>query len=205
MKKIIICNIPMKEDIHKCRYQSEDLSLPTSEKEVVYPINAFLEKTLNAEDELKVILLVKKDQYGHYEKNAEDFKAEFLDANKEIGAKYEFKVIDTEFSEEQAIHEQLMSKIVDEIEDDCHILADITYGPKDLPVVLFSALSFAEKFLGCDIDNIIYGQANFVDDKPVNTKMWDMVPLFYLNTVTNTIHCDTSDKARKTLKSLLFL
>ena len=144
-------------------------------------------------------------QYRHYEKNAEDFKAEFLDANKEIGAKCEFKVIDTEFSEEQAIHEQLMSKIVDEIEDDCHILADITYGPKDLPVVLFSALSFAEKFLGCDIDNIIYGQSNFVDGKPVNTKIWDMVPLFYLNTVTNTIHCDTSDKARKTLKSLLSL
>ena len=52
MKKIIICNIPMKEDTHKCRYQSEDLSLPTSEREVVYPINAFLEKTLNAEDAL---------------------------------------------------------------------------------------------------------------------------------------------------------
>ena len=65
--------------------------------------------------------------------------------------------------------------------------------------------NFAEKFLGCDIDNIIYGQANFVDGKPVNTKIWDMVPLFYLNTVTNTIHCDTPEKARKTLKSLLSL
>ena len=203
MKKIIICNIPMKEDTHKCRYQSEDLSLPTSEKEVVYPINAFLEKTLSAEDELKVILLVKKDQYGHYEKNTEDFKTEFLDANKEIGAKYEFKVIDTEFSEEKAIHEQLMSRIVDELEDNAHILSDITYGPKDLPIVLFSALNFAEKFLGCDIDNIIYGQANFVDQKPVNTKIWDMVPLFYLNTVTNTICCEDADKARKMLKTLL--
>ena len=96
-----------------------------------------------------------------------------------------------------------MSRIVDELEDNAHILADMTYGPKDQTVVLFSALSFAEKFLGCDIDNIIYGQANFVDRKPVNTKIWDMVPLFYLNTVTNTLHCDDANKARKMLKTLL--
>ena len=205
MKKIIFCNIPMKEKIEKNRYQSEDLSLETSERAVAYPINAFLEKTLIADDDLKIILLVKKDKFGHYKKNAEVFKAEFFEANKEIGAKYEFKIIDTDFSEERAIHEQLMSKIVDELDDGSHILADITYGPKDLPIVLFSALNFAEKFLGCDIDNIIYGQADFVDGKPVNTQICDMVPLFYLNTVTNTIHCDTPDKARKTLKSLLSL
>ncbi len=205
MKKIVFCNIPMKEYkyLEKCEYKSNDLSLPVSEKEVIYPITAFLEKTLSAEDELKVIMLVKKDPYGNYEKNIEMFREEFLDANKEIGAKYEFKMIDTEFSEDQEIHEFLMDKIVEEIENGAHILADITYGPKDLPIVLFSALNFAEKFLGCDIDNIIYGQANFVGGKPENTKICDLVPLFYLNTLTNTIHCDDPDKARKMLKVLL--
>ena len=39
-----------------------------------------------------------------------------------------------------------MLKIVDEIEDNSHILCDITYGPKDLPIVLFSVLNFAEKY-----------------------------------------------------------
>ena len=204
MKKIIFCNIPMKKDLEKCIYISDDLSLPISGKAVSYPINAFLEKTLSAEDELKILLLVKKDGYGREQNNLEAFKAEFLEANKEIGAKYEFKVIDTDFSEEKAVHELLMSKIVDEIEDGSHIYADITYGPKDLPIVLFSALNFAEKFLECDIDNIIYGQSKFDDDgKATNTKICDRVPLFYLNTLTNVISGDDPTKARKMLKTLL--
>lgn len=206
MKKILFCNIPMKDKTDKCKYDSDDLSVPVSDREVVYPINAFLEKTMTAEDELKLVLLVKKDPYGNYKKNAEAFLAEFSEVNQEVQAKYTYTIIDTEFSEEKAIHEQLMSRIVDELEDNSQVLADITYGPKDLPVVLFYALNFAEKFLGCDIENIIYGQANFgANSKPENTKICDMVPLFYLNTVTNTIHCDTSEKARKTLKSLLSL
>lgn len=42
-------------------YKSDDLSLITSDKAVFYPINAFLEKLLEKSDEVKVILLVKRD------------------------------------------------------------------------------------------------------------------------------------------------
>jgi hypothetical protein len=193
----------MKEKTDKCVYTTDDLSLNISGREVIYPITAFLEKNLKSADEVKILLLIKKDEAGHYQKNAADFVEEILSVNKEINAKIEHKYIETDFSEEQSIHEQLMGRIVEEIDNDSHIIADITYGPKDLPIVLFSALNFAEKFLGCEIDNIIYGQANFVDGKPVNTKICDMVPLYYLNSVTNTIRCDNPDKARKMLKSLL--
>ena len=205
MKKILLCNIPMKQNAEKTVYVSNDLSIPSSDKAVVYPINAFLENKLSINDEWKILLLIKKDQYGHYQKNAEIFMEEFKIANANANAKFELKIIETDFSEEQAVHEELMGRIVDELDDNSHIVADITYGPKDLPVVLFSALNFAEKFLGCTIDNLIYGQANFVDGKPINTKMCDMVPLYYLNSITNTIHCEDSDKARKMLKSLLSL
>lgn len=63
-----------------------------------------------------------------------------------------------------------MGRIIDEIDDESHIIADITYGLKDLPIIIFSALGFAERFLGCEIDAIIYGQANFVSGHVVNTK-----------------------------------
>ena len=205
MKKIIICNIPMKEKTDKCSYTTDDLSLNISGREVIYPITAFLEKNLESTDEVKLLLLIKKDEAGHYQKNSADFIEEILCINKEIGAKIEHKYIETDFSEEQSVHEQLMGRIVDELDNGAHIIADITYGPKDLPIVLFSALSFAEKFLGCEIDNIIYGQASFANGKPVNTKICDMVPLYYLNSVTSTIRCEDPDKARKMLKSLLSL
>ena len=205
MKKTIICNIPMKEVIDQTVYQSDDLSIPVSGRAVKYPINAFLEESLSPGDEIKVLLLLKKDDYGHYEKNREDFEKELKEVNEKSGAHICVTVLDTTFSQEKAVHEQLMGRIIDEIDDESHIIADITYGPKDLPIIIFTALSFAEKFLGCEVDAIVYGQANFVDGHVVNTKICDMSPLYYLSSVTNTIQCDEPDKARKTLKSLLSL
>ena len=195
----------MKETTDKCKYRTTDLSLPVSAREVVYPVSAFLEKTLNKNDEIKAVMLVKKDPNGNYQKNAADFVKELLEINESIGAKIDFKTVETSFSEEQTVHEELLGKIVEEIEDKTNIIADITYGPKDLPIVLFSAMNFAEKFLECEIENIIYGQAVFKDGKPTDTKICDMVPLYYLNSVTNTIRTEDSTRARQMLKSLLSL
>lgn len=204
MKKIIICNIPMREVGEKQIYRSDDLSLPTLDKAVYYPINTFLGKTIVEEDELKVLLLVKNDMQSDCKGNITAFIDELLSMNS-VGSKIEFKIIESEFTEAQSVHETLMAKIVDEIEDDAHIFCDITYGPKDLPIVLFSALNFAEKFLHCEIENIIYGQATFVNGKLADTKLCDMVPLYYLNSVTNTIRCNDPQKARELLKQLLAL
>lgn len=205
MKKIVICNIPMKETVDKTVYTSNDLSLPASPRAVKFPVNAFLEETLKPNDEIKFILLTKNDQYSCARKNVANFVTEINEINKGIGAKFEFSTIDTVFSQEQAIHETLMASIVDQLDTDSHILVDITYGSKDMPIVLFSAMGFAEKFLRCEIDNIIYGQANFKDGKAVNTRICDMIPLYYLNSVTDTINCDEPEKAKRMLKTLLSL
>lgn len=205
MKKIIICNIPMREYIANTVYSSDDRSLPVSEKPYRYPINSLLSQTVNAEDELKIILLIKKDGNTFYEKNTADYKQEIEDICRTTGAKAEFVSIDTAFSQEKENHEQLMKRLVDEIDTGAHIMVDITYGPKDLPIVIFSALNFAEKFLKCEIDNIVYGQAAFKDDKVVGSTICDMIPLYCLSSVTNTIKCDEPEKARQMLGSLLEL
>ena len=46
---------------------------------------------------------------------------------------------------------------------------------------------------------------NFENGKVVNTKICDMIPLYYLNSVTDTIHCDEPEKAKQMLKTLLSL
>ena len=205
MNKIIICGIPMKERIDPSLYVSDDKSIPVSSRQVRFPINAFLEKTMQNDDIIKLLLLVKKDDYGNYQKNLDSFKEEFDAVNAKICATVDFVVIDTEFSEEKSVHEKLMGSIVDELEIGAHILVDATYGPKDLPIIIFTALSFAEKFLECQIDNIIYGKAEFVNGKAVDTKICDMAPLYYLGSITNTIHCAEPEKAKGMLKSLLSL
>ena len=193
----------MRENVAKTVYLSEDNSLPVSEKPYRYPINSFLSQTVSDEDELKIILLIKKDGNAFYEKNTEDYRQEIEDICKDRGAKVEIVPIDTAFSQAKENHEQLMGRLIDEIETGAHILVDITYGPKDLPIVIFSALNFAEKFLKCEIDNIVYGQAAFEGDKVVGTVICDMIPLYCLSSVTNTIKCEDPQKARQMLKSLL--
>lgn len=205
MKRTIICGIPMKERLDKVVYTSEDISIPVSDKPVCYPINAYIGSVLRKEDDIKVILLVKEDVYGHYKNHMELFKTEFAQATETVEASVRFVTVNTEFAENKSVHEQLMGNIVNELEEDSHIMVDATYGPKDLPIILFVALNFAEKFLRCQIDNIIYGQASFVDGKAVDTKLCDMIPLYYLASVTNSIQSSDAAKARAMLKSLLSL
>ncbi len=203
MKKTIICSIPMKEDVAEIVCRSEDRSLPVSDKPYRYPVNSFLSQTVTKEDELKYILLIKDDGKPYYKKNAEYCRNEIEKICKDTGAKAEFSEIVSTFSQEKDNHEQLMSRIVDEIEFGAHIMTDITYGPKDLPIVVFYALSFAEKFLKCSIDNIVYGQAEYEDNKVVDSRICDMIPLYCLNSVTNIINEEDPQKARQILKTLL--
>ena len=203
MKKTIICGIPMKKVIDEVVYRSDDKSIPSADRAVRYPVNAFLEETLKPSDELKIILLVKQDPHGSHEHNIGLFKEELANANASIGAKVSYSVIDTDFSQSKSVHEHLMGRLVDEFDIGAHVIADTTYGPKDLPIVIFTALNFAEKFLKCEIDNIIYGQASFVDGHAVDTKLCDMIPLYYLGSITNTIHCIEPEKAKSMLKALL--
>ncbi len=205
MKRIIICNIPMREHIENTVYTSDDMSLPVSEKPYRYPIISLLSQMIKTDDELKMILLIKRDGNVFYEKNAADFKKETEEICAITGAKAEFISIDTAFSQEKENHEELMGKLIDEIDTGSHIMADITYGPKDLPIVIFTALNFAEKFLRCEIDHIVYGQASFKDGRVVASVICDMIPLYCLSSVTDTIKCDESEKARLMLKSLLSL
>lgn len=203
MKKILFCNIPMTIEISKRKYESYDISLPASESEVYFPVSSFLEKTLSENDELKAIMLVKKDKHEEYIKKIELFLEEISNISDITGAKIETITIDTEFSEEKSVHEDLLLSIIDLIDENSNIIADITYGPKDLPIVLFTAMNFAEKFLNCEIDNIVYGQATFKDGEVVETKLCDMIPLYFLNSITNTVQCSSAEKAKQMLKTLL--
>lgn len=203
MKKTILCSIPMRDTINHVVYESDDRSLPSSENPFYYPVNAFLSQTMNKGDELSVILLVKQDKFSRCGQNKELFCSEMDALCDSIGATASYKLIDTEFSQSRAVHEELMKAIVLSLEDESKIIADITYGSKDVPIVMFTALGFAEKHLHCVVENILYGKANFVDGTAVNTKLCDMMPLYCLNSVTQTIKCDDPQKARQLLVTLL--
>lgn len=205
MKKTIICGIPMREYVAANVFESNDQSLPVSTEAYRYPVNSFLEKTLKGDDELKVILVVKRDGKDYYINNVAHFKDEINHANAEHNAKIEIVTIESDFEQDKEIHQQLMCDLVEQIDEGSNIIVDTTFGAKDLPVIIFAALEFAEKFLECEVENIVYGKAEFEDNKVVKSTICEMTSLYYLSSVTNTVKCDDPSRAKQMLKSLLSL
>ncbi len=203
MKKIVFATIPMQEiegagwdqDGYVYRFEeNKDLECRTK---VHIPVNGVLTNLLKKDDDVKVVRIYVDTKNSL--RNAEIQKEELECLNKNIGAKLIFEDISTEFDETSSTVEQRFKKLIEKLEDNCEIILDMTYGSKTLVPVLFYVLGFAEKFFNADIKNILYDKARFekcqveVDGKmkevstpnPESCEIFDITPLFYLNSLTS--------------------
>lgn len=175
-------------------------------KPINFAINAVLAENLKSDDNIKVILLRTLDKDGSSVKNSSLFMQELDGINSEIGAKISYETLDLEFKETKELHEKRLQDMLDKIEENTEIYADITYGPKPLPMILMCVISFAEKFLNCDVKSVIYGKVNFDENnKPSNPELYDVTSLYYLNNLTNSMVADNGQDARQNLKEFLSL
>lgn len=210
--KIIFSDLPMKKELHAFNYKADGNVTIEYDGEVIFPVNAVLAKTMKKGEKVKVVLLSKVDIEGNSAINAGVFQKELNGINRGIGADIEYITIATPFEETRGVHETLLRDMVGKLENGVEIIGDVTYGPKPLPIIMFAVMNFAEKFFSAKIKNIIYGKVDFVDDgsgtgktKPVNPVLYDLTPLYYLNSLTNTMEYKTSDEAVKALDVLLDL
>ena len=204
MKKIVFCNILMKGKLDKLCYDVNDMVLSKTDREVIFPINALLAVNLKQSDDVKVVLLLKDDINQNSKRNMGEFMAELDDINMSIGANIRYEYITSPFVETKDTHENLIKQMIDKIEEGQELYADITYGPKPLPIVLFTVMNFAEKFMGTEIKNIVYGKVDFTAaNEPINPILYDVSPLYFLNSVINTMEVDCIDKAKTMLDTIL--
>jgi len=199
--KLIINTVPMKKDIGCLHYPVVGNNLIEYAGNVFFPINAVLAKNLQKGERGKVIFLSTSGGKENYSKdNIKKFMEELININVNIGADLSWEIIDVPFDLKNEVFEQLVSGIISKIEKDCQIIADITYGIKPLPMILFCALQFAEKFYNATIMNIIYGKAEFnQQNKAVNPELYDITSLFYLNKLIGTMECESGEIASKIL------
>lgn len=206
MKKIIFCDIPMKKNMNAMVYANTGNTNCNYSKEVMFPINAILAESLKKDDEVRVVLLRTQDKAGNCGRNSGFFMQELDAINSEIGAKISYETLDSEFKETKDIHEKRLQNMLDKIEEHTEIYADITYGPKPLPMILMCVLSFAEKFLNCDVKSVVYGKVDFDDNnKPCNPELYDVTSLYYLNNLTSSMVADNGKDARQSLNEFFSL
>ena len=90
--------------------------------------------------------------------------------------------------EHKAPHQNLYKSIVSALQDEDEIYADITYGFKYNPIVIFAAINHAyQTKAGVDVQEICYG--NLYTGEPVeqdpNPEYFDVTSLFYMNSISN--------------------
>ena len=203
MKKIVFVTLMMADDMHKRHYPVDGNSFIEYSGEVYYAINAVLAKTLKAGDDIKIVLIETKAGDDAGAKNAQLFMNELNEINT-CGASITYEVIPSSFLETKDNFKGLYKKLLKILENDAEISADITFGPKALPLMIFSAMQFAEKFFDCSIGNVIYLKSEFkngkVDEK--SQVICDYTPLYMLNSFTNTIESSSGERAVAAIEAL---
>ena len=206
MKKIVFATVPMKKDIEKQKYSVDGNALIESKEPICYAVNPAVTSKLTKEDEVSVILLKTNGGEGAGEKNVELFKEELNELNNPIGAKIEYKTIQSDFDLSTLNFQDIFKKLIRELKEGAEIYADVTFGPKPLAFLLFSVMQFGEKFFDCSIGNIVYSKVEFGPNNIITSdsgKIYDITPLYLLNTFTNVLEASSSERALQAMNAFL--
>ena len=203
MKKIAFVTLMMADDMHKRHYPVDGNSFIEYSGEVYYAINAVFAKTLKKDDELKVVLIETKAGDNAGSKNAQLFMNELNELNS-CGASITYEVIPSSFVEDKDGFKELYKKLLKPLEKEAELYADVTFGPKSLPLLIFAAMQFGEKFFDCTIGNVIYLKTEFKNGRVDESSqiICDYTPLYMLNSFTNTIECSSGEKAIAAVEAL---
>lgn len=197
--KIVFTTIPMKEYIERLHYPVAGNTTIEYNGAVYFPVNAVLAKSLKNGETVKVVRIM--NSIGASKENARIFKSELESINAHIGAQLSFYDVIEDFRENKETHESRFRKLLDFLEEDAEIIADITYGQKTLSHILFCVLNFAEKFFNVRITSVIYGKAEFENGsiKKDSQMLYDITPLYYLNTLIGAMEAPSGKDAIKAL------
>lgn len=203
MKKTVFVTLMMADGMQKRHFPVDGNSFIEYPGEAYYAINAVLAQTMKSDDEIKVVLIQTKGGDDAGSKNATLFMDE-LNAMNTCGASIKYEVIPSNFVETKEKFKDLYKSLIKNLENETELYADVTFGPKSLPLMIFAAMQFGEKFFDCSIGNVIYLKAEFKNNQFVegSQMIYDYTPLYMLSSFTNTIECASGEKAVAAVEAL---
>ncbi len=207
MKKIVFVSLMMADKMNKRKYPVEGNSLIEYQGELYYAINSVLAKTLQDGDDITVVLIETKAGDKAGSENAKKFMEELDEIKRNSGtnAAIDYVIIPSEFITSREKLNSLYLKLIEKLQYGAELYADITFGPKILPLMIFNVMQFGEKFFDCSIGNVIYLKAEFRNNEIVEGTqlICDYTPVYLLNSFTSTIETSSGEKAIEAVKVLL--
>lgn len=191
MKRIYITAIPLDSNFAISRYAAEPVNYKqTCKMESYYPITPVLADTAKPGDTIKVIAVRQKN--SPHSENLEIFRRE-LDS---LQLPYTLIDLTTPESQQRDSLLALFEALTDALEDDACYYADATFGTKTFPLVLSSALHYADKLLDdVEISGIYYRELTRENGEVKSVSQYDISTLFTLDSIVDTAaDADIADK-----------
>ena len=200
MKKYMTV-IPMQNpnNLKKAVYDSDNELLHT-DLETRFPVLVPMYNDTAAGETVTVVKVI-IDGHDFVKKN----KAAFEEELSELKTKKNIDVIEKEihikFSEDIDNQLDLLMGLVDSVDENDLITADITYGSKAMPIIIRSALAYISGNVhGANIDKIVYGSLNFTNGKMF---IYDVSALFYLDKAVESMSHANVMEPKAVLKSII--
>lgn len=137
-------------------------------------------------DTIEVIPVYVDDGTGASVRNLELFKNELAEAMQ--GIEYTVQdAIEIPFVETKQKQIDAFFAISSRIKSGADVFADITYGTKAMPVVMFSVMSYADNICRCHVKKVTYGKFNFYENEKNGGTIYDVRSLFEINATVLTL------------------
>lgn len=180
MKRIYITSVPLDSNFPLLPYPAPaaNYTMNVPVRPTCYPIVPVVEDTAREGDEVKIIAVRQKN--SPHSENLAILHRE-LDA---LGVPY--TLVDLTMPETQQKDQlvALFEALTNCMEDECCYYACATFGTKTYPLVLSSALHYAEKILkNTEVKGIYYRELTRVDGQVRSAAQYDISELFTLDSI----------------------
>ena len=122
----------------------------------------------------------------------------------ELGASCVVSRIGIPFDETVESHLETFKTLIGKISDGDTILADMTYGPKCLAIILMMAMNYGYRVCkDCTIECFVYGSKDFRDGHPCGKRIFDITSLFLMDQIVNELAKSGNRNPMKAIESIL--
>lgn len=198
MKKTLIYVTPFRWKAYDRKYIPDFQTETYSNEKVLFPMNGIIKSEISHEDDVNVIFVQTIDD--NKVRDTDIFvsrgKEEISSLLKDECNSLTFKTVQVRFNSASSDIINLYKAVCGEIEEGSVCYADVTFGEKYIMMLIFCVLNYAEKYLGCEVAQLLYGRFDGDDNKDAH--LIEFTPLYLLNSLGQMF-----DGTRKNFDSLV--
>ncbi len=187
MKKTLIYATPFRWKALNRRYIPDYQTDAYSGEKVLFPMDGIIKAEITEEDDVSVIFVQTIDDNENVEKHkdtdgfVERGKNEISGLLEDACRSLSFSVIKVRFNSTSKDIINLYKEVCGRIAENSVCYADVTFGEKYIMMLIFCALNYAEKYLGCEVAQLLYGRFN--GDNAKDAWLIEFTPLYLLNSL----------------------